>query len=228
MEHDDDWQAEAGSETINETDSRFPSGPWRGFWLQKTFPGKNWRDLHLTFGDGTVSGLGKDWVGQFVISGHDELEDGRCSLSKQYLGRHTVGYDGYNEGKGIWGNWEMPGVDKGGFHIWPAAGDDPTELRDREALGRLSRKFESLTWVLEGKYWIDEFIQKYLVEPLRYFSMALSFVDRFIIDGAALLLGLTFQVFGFAIKISTQRGNMQGYARSMLVGVAIILILVLW
>lgn len=127
MEHEEWAGAADGSGT--ETDSRFPSGPWRGFWLQKMFPGKNWMDLHLNFGEGKVAGLGKDWIGQFVIGGHYDLETGHCLLHKQYVGRHSLGYDGYNEGKGIWGTWEIPGIDKGGFHIWPAGMADPSQPR---------------------------------------------------------------------------------------------------
>jgi hypothetical protein len=107
-----------------ETDPRFPSGPWTGFFLQKPIPGRHLMEMHLTFCAGRISGAGRDWVGEFTIAGDYALDSGRCSWAKQYVGRHTVHYRGYNEGKGIWGTWEMdlqlpPDYRRGGFHIWP-------------------------------------------------------------------------------------------------------------
>ena len=42
------------------------------------------------------------------------------------MGLHDVSYKGYNEGKGIWGQWEVGSTWRGGFHIWPEAMGDPT------------------------------------------------------------------------------------------------------
>ena len=112
-----------------ETDPRFPSGPWTGFFLQKEFPGRHFMELSLTFHQGTMTGEGRDWVGQFIFRGHYTVEDGKCWWTKRYIGRHDVFYQGYNEGKGIWGTWEIPGGHgryRGGFHIWPVGMGDPT------------------------------------------------------------------------------------------------------
>ena len=48
-----------------------------------------------------------------------QLADGKCHWTKKYLGKHDVAYQGYNEGRGIWGVWEINSSFKGGFHIWP-------------------------------------------------------------------------------------------------------------
>jgi hypothetical protein len=114
-----------------ETDPRFPSGPWRGFFLQPAIPGRHQMELHLTFAGGSLKGEGRDWVGKFVVRGKYDLSDGRCHWTKRYLGKHDVFYQGFNEGKGIWGVWEIaaPGgisFDRGGFHIWPVGMADPT------------------------------------------------------------------------------------------------------
>jgi hypothetical protein len=110
-----------------ETDPRFPSGPWVGFFLQPVLPGRHMMELHLTFQGGVLSGEGRDWVGPFLIRGRYQTSDGRCWWSKRYLGRHDVAYTGYNEGKGIWGTWQMTDPRwHGGFHIWPEAMGDPT------------------------------------------------------------------------------------------------------
>ena len=116
-----------------ETDPRFPSGPWVGFFLQKEIPGRHTMELRLTFRQGAMSGEGRDWVGAFVVRGRYAVEDGKCYWTKRYVARHDVFYQGFNEGKGIWGTWEIPpeknsGVRyHGGFHIWPEGMPDPTQ-----------------------------------------------------------------------------------------------------
>jgi hypothetical protein len=114
-----------------ETDPRFPSGPWTGFFVQPLIPGRHLMELSLTFRSGQLTGEGRDWVGKFVLRGRYTLEDGKCYWTKRYLGKHDVFYKGYNEGKGIWGVWEIPADEtssgwRGGFHIWPEGMADPT------------------------------------------------------------------------------------------------------
>jgi hypothetical protein len=117
----------------DETDPRFPSGRWVGFFVQKHPPvGKQWMELRLTFRSGTVTGEGRDLVGRFLVDGNYDLSNGHCRWTKTYLGRHDVHYAGFNEGKGIWGGWEIPvGAAStvrlhGGFHIWPEGMSDPS------------------------------------------------------------------------------------------------------
>src|SRR5579864_8655850 len=110
-----------------ETDPRFPSGPCTGFFLQPVLPGRHLMELRLTFRGGSLSGEGRDWVGHFVVRGRYDLADGKCHWTKRYLGMHDVFYRGYNEGKGIWGTWEIPELGRGGFHIWPEGMGDPTQ-----------------------------------------------------------------------------------------------------
>ena len=118
--------------TESETDPRFPSGPWVGFFLQSVpAHGKHWMELQLTFAGGVLQGGGRDIIGPFSFYGKYDLTDGRCSWTKSYHGQHDVQYTGFNEGKGIWGQWEiLPEPDTavrlhGGFHIWPKAMGDP-------------------------------------------------------------------------------------------------------
>ncbi|HEX4589193.1 MAG TPA: hypothetical protein VH120_04650 [Gemmataceae bacterium] len=114
-----------------ETDPRFPSGTWTGFFLQKLLPGRHQMELILTFHQGEMTGEGRDWVGEFIVRGRYDTSDGRCHWSKRYLGKHDVFYQGVNEGKGIWGHWEIASTREyprqhGGFHIWPEGMADPT------------------------------------------------------------------------------------------------------
>jgi hypothetical protein len=46
--------------SLPETDARFPSGPWTGFFLQYWFPGRHTTDLDLTAADGRLIGTGRD------------------------------------------------------------------------------------------------------------------------------------------------------------------------
>ena len=117
-----------------ETDPRFPSGEWVGFWLQRAYAGRQWMRLILTFKDGVISGGGSDRVGDFDMRGTYDLKSGACSIVKSYVGAHNLIYDGRNEGDGmwIWGLWHIPGDDRGGFHLWPAGEDDPTGRRLKE------------------------------------------------------------------------------------------------
>jgi hypothetical protein len=115
-----------------ESDPRFPSGPWVGFFTQPIIPGKHLMELRLEFRQGSIKGEGRDWVGLFTIRGQYNIEDGKCYWTKRYRGKHDVFYKGYNEGKGIWGAWEIPPDAgsamhwTGGFHIWPEGMPDPT------------------------------------------------------------------------------------------------------
>ena len=120
-------------DSLAETDPRFPSGPWRGFFLMDHWPGRHHMELLLTFHQGVMTGEGRDRIGSFLIRGKYNLEDGKCHWTKRYIGKHDVAYQGYNEGKGIWGLWEIPPASRGGFHIWPTAMGDPTSPHLSEA-----------------------------------------------------------------------------------------------
>lgn len=94
-------------------------------------------DLRLTFKGGLLTGDGRDWVGKFSVRGRYSTADGRCHWTKQYAGKHDVSYQGYNEGKGIWGVWEITAAEdrfgqRGGFHIWPEGMPDPSRPQLRE------------------------------------------------------------------------------------------------
>lgn len=113
------FAADQTSDPNLEQDSRFPSGPWEGYFLQPDSPGRHVMELILTFREGTIRGDGRDVVGEFLFKGTYDRETGKCWWSKRYIGKHDVAYQGYNEGRGIWGVWEIASTFKGGFHIWP-------------------------------------------------------------------------------------------------------------
>lgn len=127
---------EPSSPAALEPDPNWPSGPWTGFFIQSEAPaGKHRMELRLTFQQGVMTGEGRDWVGQFTFRGSYDVPTGQCHWTKRYLGKHDVFYKGFNEGKGIWGVWEIPPeqnfccTSRGGFHIWPEGMPDPTGAR---------------------------------------------------------------------------------------------------
>lgn len=122
-----------------EGDPRFPSGRWTGFFLQKELPGKHMMELDLSFSQGVLKGEGRDRVGAFILTGKYSLADGKCHWTKRYIGKHDVFYDGFNEGKGIWGVWQIPPAHgdagyRGGFNIWPEGMADPTNSALKTAI----------------------------------------------------------------------------------------------
>lgn len=104
------------------SDVNYPSGPWIGFYNYFDTPQRHRMDIHLNFSQGRVTGDGVDDIGRFSINGRYDTSTHECHWTKQYLGRHSVFYKGFREGKGIWGTWELK-IYRGGFHIWPLGSD---------------------------------------------------------------------------------------------------------
>ncbi len=131
----------------HETDERFPSGPWEGFYLMKhTGLKRHMMEMILQFTDGSLTGEGRDAIGKFTMSGNYSTETGKCNWKKSYIRRHNVIYDGYNEGRGIFGGWEIREIisgmifqSTGSFLIWPKSMGDPTNHR-RKAEADLPQK----------------------------------------------------------------------------------------
>jgi NADH-quinone oxidoreductase subunit L len=101
-------------------------------------------------------------------------------------------------------------------------------LRDRQAGEKMAARFSGITRVLEAKFWIDEVYQAGIVEPLRAFGRFLyNIVDIWVVDGLVWVVSFIPQAIGFVLKFFTQRGYLQGYAVTMLIGIAVILLIVL-
>src|SRR5262249_12088552 len=101
-------------------------------------------------------------------------------------------------------------------------------LRDRAAGDRLGERFAGISRVLEAKFWVDEVYQQGIVEPLRLLGKGLyGIIDTWVIDGAVYVVSFIPQAGGFVLKFLTQRGYLQGYAVTMLIGIAVILLIVL-
>lgn len=90
--------------------------------------------LDINFHSGRLFGDGRDFVGDFVLSGTYDTQSGRVQMHKAYLGQHEVIYDGAAGADGIRGTWcirdqEDGAVQSNGpFHIWPIGPGDSQYL----------------------------------------------------------------------------------------------------
>lgn len=105
----------------SETHPLFPSGEWEGFYTYAFGPSANRNPMQffLDFHQEKIHGGGADEVGAFSWKGNYDTETATCLMTKFYLGKHAVVYDGHADENGIWGTWMIPPFMKGGFHIWP-------------------------------------------------------------------------------------------------------------
>jgi len=95
-------------------------------------------------------------------------------------------------------------------------------LFNRDALSRLSRNFASLIRILEAKYYVDEIYDTLFVKPFRSLAQLTQYFD-YAVDGVVFVVGLVPQAAGATLRYTLQRGYLQGYALSMMLGLAVIL-----
>ncbi len=83
--------------------------PCRGWWEQDFYGRQPMEDLAVTVAGRSLVGAGRDVVGRFSLDGF-VAADGRVSIEKRYVGRHSVFYEGQTDGEGrLWGMWALPG-----------------------------------------------------------------------------------------------------------------------
>jgi NADH-quinone oxidoreductase subunit L len=99
-------------------------------------------------------------------------------------------------------------------------------LKDRAAAERIAAEHPGVVLALERKWWFDEMYQNAIIQPLRTVGEIFFAMDRIVVDGIVFLISFIPQASGFALKLTTQRGYLQGYAVTMLFGIAIILLVV--
>ena len=99
-------------------------------------------------------------------------------------------------------------------------------LQNRPLADRLARALGPLTTIVEHKFYVDEIYQACIVEPLWMLGRLLYNIDRFLVDGLVNLTGFLPQVPGYSLKLTIQRGYLQGYATAMLLGIVVILVII--
>src|SRR5947209_2836878 len=74
-------------ETASEPDSRFPSGEWVGFWMQRRIYGakKKRVEFLLRFAGGVVTGEGRDCIDECVIHGRYDVASGEVTFHKRHV-----------------------------------------------------------------------------------------------------------------------------------------------
>jgi len=97
-------------------------------------------------------------------------------------------------------------------------------LKNRSRAEELAARHPALIRALEAKFWVDEIYQQAIVEPLRWLGRKFYQIDTYVVDGFVWLVGFVPQLFGFTLKLTTQRGSLQGYAAAMLLAVVVILL----
>ena len=100
-----------------------------GWWEQAGFGRQPMNNLVIQFSSGELSGSGDDIVGPFVLSGR--IEDDQILIRKQYLGQHSIDYQGTTHGEGVYfGDWSMHGFvgGKWSIHFRSVADDAATEI----------------------------------------------------------------------------------------------------
>ena len=91
----------------------------------------------------------------------------------------------------------------------------------------IQRAFPQVWEVLHHKYYVDEAYQRWIVEPLRRTGRFCLGVDDYFIDGVVWLVTAVPRLLAFMLR-TLQQGRLQGYATSMVVGLAVILVIMLW
>jgi NADH-quinone oxidoreductase subunit L len=97
-------------------------------------------------------------------------------------------------------------------------------LLNRTLSDQIARALQPLTGLIENKYYVDEIYQALIVEPLRALGRWLWAVDRWVVDGVVNLVGGSPQVPGWILKLTVQRGYLQGYAAAMILGIVVVLL----
>jgi NADH-quinone oxidoreductase subunit L len=91
---------------------------------------------------------------------------------------------------------------------------------------KLAESIPVLPKLIENKFYVDEIYQAAIVEPLWSLGRFLYAIDRYVVDGLVNMFGWIPQLIGFALKLTIQRGYLQGYATTMLFGVMVVLLLI--
>jgi hypothetical protein len=92
---------------------------WQGYWDQLGYGRQLMHRLRLHFVDGRITGGGRDLIGEFVFAGTYDAH-GQVRLTKHYLGKHTVDYQGEYDGEGtLFGRWNIGDQWHGTFALTP-------------------------------------------------------------------------------------------------------------
>ncbi len=89
------------------------------------------------------------------------------------------------------------------------------------------RAFPSTHEILTHKYYVDEFYDRWIVQPTRRLGQFCFGVDNYVIESLIWLITAIPRLLAMIMR-TLQQGALQSYGTSMAVGLAIILVLVMW
>ncbi|RMF71585.1 MAG: NADH-quinone oxidoreductase subunit L [Planctomycetota bacterium] len=137
-----------------------------------------------------------------------------------YLAGSTI-MPGPHHAGGIWVAYLSAVIAIAGIGLaWMRYGQAPVEDPDRRALGPV---FE--LW--HNKYWVDELYDRVFVRPLRGLGHICFGIDRFGVDGLVWFVSFIPRMIGGGLRYM-HRGALQGYALSMVVGLAVLMLIWRW
>lgn len=91
--------------------------------------------MHLSIANGSISGMGTDRVGPFVLDGTIDRYLGRVLLVKKY-GSHSLTYKGSWNGSMLSGMWSGGPWHNGTFEMWPEQDEmNVSDILFNEAFG---------------------------------------------------------------------------------------------
>jgi NADH-quinone oxidoreductase subunit L len=99
-------------------------------------------------------------------------------------------------------------------------------LLNRTMAEHLAQSLGGIVKILDGKFFVDEIYQKYIIDPLRGLGRVLFWIDSMLVDFIVNSFGWIPQLFGYGLRFTVQRGYLQGYATVMLFGVLVVLALI--
>lgn len=97
----------------------------------------------------------------------------------------------------------------------------------RELPGMVTARFAGLAATLRGKYYIDEFYDRTIVQPLNIIGQVLYLIDQLVIHAGIMSLAWIPRALGLGAR-PAQNGKLQGYGLGMVAGVAAIALLMLF
>jgi NADH-quinone oxidoreductase subunit L len=81
--------------------------------------------------------------------------------------------------------------------------------------------------LLYHKYYVDQIYDRVIVKPLRALAYICYYFDQLVIDGLVILCAWLARLTGHALR-PAQSGRLQGYGVGMALGVAVILLVLLF
>jgi len=169
----------------------------------------NWPSRHASFGD---------FLGQSpsLKQGYDVAKASYGEIDGSALGQRITGAEAEAPFTPIMGISAFVAI-AGIFLAYEL------HLKNRAKAEDLAQSAQPFTAIVQGKFFVDEIYQGLIVEPLRTLGSKLDGFDKFI-DVMVALVGNILQIFGYLLKLTMQRGYLQGYAAAMLLGIVAILL----